>query len=228
MPSGIYKRTEEIKKNISKAMEGKIPWNKNKHLSEEHKRNISKSNKGKILSKETRKKMSKVAKEKGFGLWMKGKHISEEIRRKIGEANKGNSWNKGKYLSEETKKKIGEANKGRIISEEHKKIISKAHKGTKNHFWQGGKSFEEYTVNFNRELKELVRQRDNYQCQLCGMPEVENIRKLCIHHVDYNKKNCLPSNLISLCTSCHIRTNFNRDYWIEYLLNKRGLNVYHI
>jgi len=26
-------------------------------------------------------------------------------------------------------------------------------------------------------------------------------------------------NLITLCTSCHSRTNFNRDYWKNYFIN---------
>jgi hypothetical protein len=37
--------------------------------------------------------------------------------------------------------------------------------------------------------------------------------KLHVHRVDYNKKNCETSNLISLCNSCHMRTNFNRKEW---------------
>jgi hypothetical protein len=39
------------------------------------------------------------------------------------------------------------------------------------------------------------------------------------NHIDYNKKNCNPNNLISLCNSCHSKTNFDRKYWINYFLN---------
>ena len=31
--------------------------------------------------------------------------------------------------------------------------------------------------------------------------------KLSVHHVDYNKQNSVPDNLISLCRGCHIKTN---------------------
>ena len=96
--------------------------------------------------------------------------------------------------------------------------MSESRKREKHPNWQGGISFEPYSIQFNKELKELIRRRDNYQCQICGMLEVENIRKLDVHHINYNKKNCLPSNLISLCRKCHIKTNTNREYWKEYFL----------
>lgn len=34
--------------------------------------------------------------------------------------------------------------------------------------------------------------------------------KLVVHHIDYNKKNCKPYNLITLCNSCNSRANNNR------------------
>lgn len=150
--------------------------------------------------------------------------------RSISEANRGSlaknkgipSKLKGRCRSEETKKKIGLGNRGKIVSNEAKRKMSKAQmgrkgsNGSKNGSWKGGISFEPYTLEFNRQLKELIRQRDNYKCQICGMPECENIRKLSVHHIDYNKKNCLPNNLISLCISCHIKTNLNRKYWKNY------------
>lgn len=37
--------------------------------------------------------------------------------------------------------------------------------------------------------------------------------------IDYDKDNLDPNNLISLCNSCHAKTNKNRDYWIN-LFNK--------
>lgn len=138
----------------------------------------------------------------------------------------------GKKLTENQKRKIGDANRGKRKpprSEKHKLNLSLNHarlsgknhpmfglRGTKSHLWQGGTSFEPYTVEFNRQLKELIRQRDGYRCQLCGMPEIENIKKLSIHHIDYIKKNCLPNNLITLCNRCNGRVNFNRNYWEKY------------
>lgn len=41
------------------------------------------------------------------------------------------------------------------------------------------------------------------------------------HPIDYNKKNCDPINLITLCLECHGKTNYKRDYWIEFFKSKR-------
>lgn len=37
--------------------------------------------------------------------------------------------------------------------------------------------------------------------------------KLAIHHIDYDKLNSDEKNLISLCFSCHNKTNVNREQW---------------
>lgn|SRR3990167_3605796 len=79
--------------------------------------------------------------------------------------------------------------------------------------WRGGKSFQEYGKEFDSPLKEQVRFKDNYKCQVCGCSQIENGQQLDIHHIDYNKKNNILENLISLCVSCHRKTNFNREYW---------------
>ncbi len=115
------------------------------------------------------------------------------------------------------------------LSEEHKKHLSENHadvSGKNNPMfgktkinapnWQGGKSFELYGEDFNEILKEQIRQRDNYQCQECGYFQKDLGYKLPVHHIDYNKKNNNPMNLISLCKSCHTQTNFDRDDWINY------------
>ena len=95
-------------------------------------------------------------------------------------------------------------------------------RGEKCHLWRGGGSRKEYPIDFNDRLKEQIRKRDNYTCQLCGKPQ--NGTKLAIHHIDYIKKNIDPTNLISLCPlqvgDCHAKTNsHNRSYWTEYFTN---------
>jgi len=73
---------------------------------------------------------------------------------------------------------------------------------------------------FTNELKEQIRFRDNYICQICGLTTIENGKQLPVHHIDYNKKNNAEDNLIALCVSCHTKTNFNRDYWRNYFNGK--------
>ena len=87
-----------------------------------------------------------------------------------------------------------------------------------------GRSKEPYTFEFNTVLKELIRNRDGYTCQNCGMTEEEHLivigTNLHIHHIDYNKQNCNKENLITLCLSCNSRANMNRSYWQEVYTNK--------
>ena len=51
---------------------------------------------------------------------------------------------------------------------------------------------------------------------MCGIHQNELNRELDIHHIDYNKDNLNPDNLISLCQNCHGKTNYNRKYWIRF------------
>lgn len=99
--------------------------------------------------------------------------------------------------------------------------------GKNSPMWLGGKSFEPYGVAFNKKLKEQMRIRDNYRCQQCFRHENELFtksgkkRKLYIHHIDYNKRNNNPENLISLCINCHGQTNFSRKDWNKHFQERR-------
>jgi len=77
--------------------------------------------------------------------------------------------------------------------------------------WRGGASYEPYDEQWTNTFKNGIRERDRYTCQLCGKSNGKTVRS--VHHVDYEKKNCEPSNLVTLCVSCHTRTNHSREYW---------------
>lgn len=49
------------------------------------------------------------------------------------------------------------------------------------------------------QIRPSVLSRDGYCCVLCHATN----RKLCVHHIDHNKKNNLARNLITLCSVCH-------------------------
>lgn len=197
---------------FKKGHKGSFYW-KGKHLSEEHKIKISKVLKGHGVSEEHRRIISETH---------KGKPLSTETRRKISEGHKG------KHLSEEHKKKLSLSRQtrsgenapmyGKHHSEEARRKMSLAQSGENNHCWCGGKSFEPYGLEFNDELKKQIRNRDNYQCQLCGVYQEEISRSLDIHHIDYCKTNNDSQNLISLCTSCHSKMQGNHDE-LEACLN---------
>lgn len=94
----------------------------------------------------------------------------------------------------------------------------------KNHWnWKGGISCEPYCEQWkDKEYKESIKERDGYRCL---NPECSKTTdKLCIHHIDYNKKNCHPLNLITVCTSCNSKANKNRKWhkaWYQAIINKR-------
>jgi len=138
------------------------------------------------------KKMPKITKEKwskkrkGKGNSFFGKHHTKELKQRFHEERKGKSF------SPETQFKKGQT------------------KGDKNVNWKGGISFIPYPPEFNIRLKKLIRDRDKYKCFICDKNGFQ------VHHINYDKQNCNPENLITLCKSCHHKTNTKRKEWIKY------------
>jgi len=170
--------------------------------------------------------------------FLKGKNIEFDEKSKLWiysdskEIFLNKSGSLGKELSKDHKKNISlskkgcvSPNKGKEFTEKHKKNLSLSNKGEKCYNWQGGKSFEPYGIEFNNQLKEQIRKRDNYRCQECGFNQKQLKRKLSIHHIDFNKQNNNPNNLISLCNTCHTQTNFNKKGWIEYFQDKTNREI---
>jgi hypothetical protein len=85
--------------------------------------------------------------------------------------------------------------------------------GEKHPNWRGGKSFEPYSSDFSNVLKLKILRKFGYACQLCK--KIYKKAKLDVHHIDYDKKNSVETNLIPLCDSCHSKTHYNRDKWKE-------------
>lgn len=136
------------------------------------------------------------------------KKTKEHIEKQV-ISRKKNGWWKN---SEETKKKQRKSMIGRKQKKEHiKKRVKQlkgqtrtkeqkekfGNRGEKNPNWQGGKSYEPYSIDWTETLKRAIRERDNYICQFCN--QYGNI----VHHKDKNKLNCNPENLIIVCIKCH-------------------------
>ncbi len=178
-------------------------------------------------SEETRKKISEAnSGKKNF--WFGKKH-SDETKKKIGLKSLGRKQSKEALLKRSNNMKgIKNHFYGRKHTLETRKKISENHadvKGEKAPNWRGGKSFEPYGITFNNALKEKIRNRDNHRCQECFRHQNElrtttnKKYRLLVHHIDYNKQNDEPKNLISLCRTCHGQTNFKRDDWSTYYTN---------
>lgn len=147
--------------------------------------------------------------KKGHKGYWAGKHLATEHRLNIGNGirnfHETHPTQHRKSPSEETRKLLSRQMYKRWKDPQYRKIMSEVCKGEKCYLWRGG-SYEPYSEDFNEELKEQIRDRDNRICQFCGVPECECIEKLHIHHIDCNKKNNNLDNLISLCRSCHAKT----------------------
>lgn len=216
--------SKETRMKISKSCMGRKAWNKGIPCTKEQKRKISIANKGRIMSNETKEKISLNHPDtSGDNNPMFGKHHSKAAREKISKANKGeNNPNYGVLSTEEKKKKISNSEKGKYVPKEVGIKISNANKGENHYNWQGGISYEPYCPLFNERFKEEIREKYNRQCFICGLLEELNGNKLSIHHLNYNK-NCLCDDskcyFVPLCNSCHIRTNYNREFWEKLLTN---------
>lgn len=235
---GIFKHSEETKKKMSEGHKGQKQWNAGltKETDERVRRSAEKlqgkpsplKGKKKNLTEEQRLCMSLA--QKGKVPWNKGISRTQETKDKISKTKTGV---KTGPMSEEQKKKLSLIFKGnhpspfkgkhrKPFSEEWKKHISEGKKGVqvgeKNPNWRGGISFEPYGKAFNKELKKRVVDRDDHKCSLCGIEKIKD-RHLVAHHIDYDKNNNNPKNLITLCRPCHTKTNFRRIYWQGFFDN---------
>lgn len=89
--------------------------------------------------------------------------------------------------------------------------------------WKGGISCEPYCTEWSfKEFKNIIKERDGCICLNPVCWRVSD--RLSIHHIDYNKKNCDFTNLITICASCNTRANKDRDWhksWYRAILYKR-------
>ena len=183
-----------------------------KKMSEETKRKIGNGNRGKIKTIEERKRMSERWKQvphteewnKKVGLALSGKKKSKEHCINI---KKSREYIRGKTYEEV----YGEKKANKI-----KNKISVHSKLENNNMWKGGKSFEPYGLSFNNIFKRRIRKRDNQICMMCGIHREKINRALNVHHINYDKLLSVLQNCISLCDSCHSKTNVNRKYWIKF------------
>ena len=175
---------------------------------------------GKKRSKEVRRKMSftrkKLGISKGKNNPMYGKKFSKKHCDNMSKALKGKYSGRkafwyGKTLPEEAKLKISISKSGKLM-------------GFENPNWKGGISCEPYCdVWLDKEFKESIKERDGHQC--LNPDCFGNIHRLSVHHIDYNKKNCKPENLITLCTSCNSRANKDREWhksWYKAIIYRRS------
>jgi len=94
--------------------------------------------------------------------------------------------------------------------------------GNRNPSYIDGRKYNvdnSYTPKFySNDFRKYLIEKQNYICPICNK---EIYKSGHLHHIDYNKKNDMESNLIFLHNSCHSKTNYNRERWIDFF-NKKG------
>jgi len=164
-------------------------------LSKETKRKIGDAHKGKVLSEDHKNKI-RIGNAKAL-------RERPEIRDKL------RTW-VGRKHTRKTRKRIRQFMKNAWATPEFRnRLIGENASG-----WHGGKSFEPYTPEFNKALKLFIFERDKNICQNPGCEGLS--KRKCPHHINYDKKDCDPLNLITLCYSCNVRANFNREFWENF------------
>jgi hypothetical protein len=205
---------QETKDKISKKLKGrKIPkekQRKNYKPTQETKDKTSKTLMGHSVSEETIEKM-------------KNREYSEETRKKMSEKQKGRKH------TEEHNLKIGKALKGRKQTAEHTRKVREANignpklSGTNSPWYIDGKGEYPYPKDFTN-IRNSILKRDNHTCQHCEAKAIE------VHHIDRDKTNNDPMNLVSVCKSSHTLAHIpkQRSYWklyYEELMSLRFSNI---
>jgi len=86
-----------------------------------------------------------------------------------------------------------------------------------NHKTESEKFAHKYYGSNWRSQRRKTRERDNYNCQKCGITEKDYGQELSVHHItpfvyfdDYKKANQLD-NLLSVCESCHRKIHTGKN-----------------
>jgi hypothetical protein len=216
MPTGIYQRSAEYRKQCAERMKGN-----------KHRLNIPHTEDTKKIMSEFQKAHPNSGRfKKGQIAYNKGIPISEETRQKQSIAMKGKpSPFKGKHHTLEMRETMSKARKGiprPDISGAKNGMFGR--KGKLCPCYVDGNSTKKYSSGFTKRYKNKVRKRDNKECQICFKNQEEYVERtgmqFPIHHIDYSKDNHSMDNLVTLCPVCHAMTNRREEriYWQLYFI----------
>jgi predicted HNH restriction endonuclease len=101
---------------------------------------------------------------------------------------------------------------GKVKTLEHKRKLSewgKTRVGSLNPFWNGGKSPEKHRNRYRgwRQRNKEILERDNFECQICGLDMDLHIHHILPYHYYPDLVNDYD-NLLTLCQHCHRKVHF--------------------
>lgn len=183
-----------------------------KQRSEEAKEKQSKAMTGKYCGKN-----NPMYGKRGKACYLYGTHRSKEVIGKISKSLLGKNnpmyGKRGKNCH----------NFGNKASEETRKKMSLAQSGENHSQWKGGISFEPYCqIWTDKEYKRAIREdRDNNVAWDIGYWYKGG---LCINHINFDKKDCRPKNLITVSIGMNSAINNHREFyteWFQIAMNHR-------
>lgn len=81
------------------------------------------------------------------------------------------------------------------------------------------------------DIAQMVKDKAIWHCEHCGHPhDPASGHCLTVHHLDGNKANCSPENLVALCQKCHLHIQARYvpqqttlSFYTPNWMTKRGL-----
>jgi len=113
----------------------------------------------------------------------------------------------GSRHTSKSKDKISKAHTGKKFSIERRRN----RRGPNSPIWKGGVTYDNRPPELTPEYKQAIRRRDGFTCQLCGYTNRGKKWKLPTHHIDENRHNNHPDNMITICRACHGETKIIAD-----------------
>ncbi len=147
--------------------------------------------------------------------FQKGNKLRKGLR-PLNSFNKGHiPWNKG--LTKNDNESILKSSLRMTVDNPIYKINQK---GENNFNWKHGNGRGSYPKEY-KKIRKYIIARDKHTCRLCFKK-----KDLCVHHIDYNKKNNEETNLICLCRKCNLKVNADRAFWQGYMEKCRNYGWY--
>lgn len=154
-----------------------------------------------------------------------GGHYVLEGSQQAGIAKRPSMWKANVTTANRQRNMKGSANPfyGKRHPPEIQAKITAAITGRLNPHWAGGIATLPYGPGFTRRFKRLIRDRDGQQCVRCQQTRTVSGQALDVHHIDHDKANNDPSNLVTLCHPCNIYFSYHREESLTTLPHRRML-----
>lgn len=180
---------------------GQVPWNRGRPAPW-----AMKAHKGKPKALESIVKRTQTRRDR-FGGAYNAPGMSVTERRDH------NTWLKHVTEANRSRDISGSKNPfyGKTHTEKTRKILSQKLSGSRNSGWNNGASTLPYGPEFTRKFKRMIRERDNQTCQRCAKTRKQIGRTLQVHHIDHDKMNNDPINLVTVCGSCNVWFSYHRE-----------------